>query len=116
LLSRDDILNANDAKLEEIHIPEWNGNVYIRVMRAGERDKFEAECLNTTGKTNFRAKLAALCVCDKDGDRIFTDADIAALTNKSAAALDRIFRHAIHINQMTSDDIEELEQGLKKTD
>ena len=40
---------------------------------------------------NFRAKLAALIVVDESGSRVFSDEDAAALGQKNAKALDRIF-------------------------
>jgi len=106
---RDEILAIDDSQIEELYIPEWSKTVHIRVMRAGERDTFEAECLNTQNKVNFRAKLASLVVCDEQGERVFQDADVDALASKSASALDRIFRHAIRLNAMTQDDVKELE-------
>ena len=111
MLSKDQILNANDVKLEEVNIPEWNGSVYVRVMSAGERDSFEIQATKPNGKQNLRARLAVLTVCDKDGNRIFEESDIPALAKKSASALDAIFRVAIHLNAMTDADIEELEKN-----
>lgn len=108
-LTRDAILQKADNKIEELYIPEWEGSVFIRVMSAGERDKFEARCLST--KVNFRASLAALVVCDEEGQRLFEEKDIEALSAKSASALDRIFRSAIKLNAMTEQDVEELEKN-----
>jgi len=114
LLTKEQILKADDRPKEEVLVPEWGGNVLVRSLTAGERDRFEASCLQGS-KDNFRSHLAALCIVDEGGKRIFADEDIKALSAKSGAALDRIFRACIRLNAMTADDVAELEGDLKKT-
>lgn len=112
LLSKDDILNINDVKKEQVEIPEWGGYVYVRVMSGFARDQFESQFIGSNGKgfTNVRAKLASLTVCDEGGRRLFTEADISALGEKSGAALDRIFEVAQRINHFSDKDVDELEK------
>ncbi len=115
-LTKQQILSADDCKKERIDVPEWGGEVYIRVMTGAERDMFEAglygsDNYNGSGKMNFknvRAKLATLTLCDESGNRLFTDADMVTLGTKSAAALDRVFSAAQKLNGFTDQDVEDL--------
>ena len=115
-LTKQQILAADDTKRACLKVPEWGGEVFVRVMSGTERDMFEAEVYgsadrNGSGKLNLRnvrAKLAALTLCDESGNRLFTDADIVELGKKSAAALDRVFTVAQHLNGFSDKDVEDL--------
>jgi|TARA_R100000734_G_C3316578_1_gene109134 hypothetical protein len=112
MLDRDAILNVVDLKPEVVEVPEWGGSLYIRMLTASERDKFEASCVGTGKKqnlTNIRARLVVLCACDEAGERLFTDADAEALGRKSAAAVDKVFGACSKLNGFSSQDIEDLE-------
>ena len=91
-LSKEDILAAMDCQVQELDVPEWGGKVYFRPMSGAERDSFDAAVMaaKESGKMPGRAEIAYRVLCDKDGNRIFTAADVAALGAKSGAALDRI--------------------------
>lgn len=108
ILSRDAILAADDLTREELVVPEWGGSVYVKVMTAAERDRFE-ERFTTNRYDNVRAYLAVCVVCDEAGRSLFTLDDLAALGGKSAAAMDRIFAVAQRVNKLTDEDVEDLE-------
>jgi hypothetical protein len=113
-LSKEDILATGSAKVEKIYVPEWGGEVYIRVMKSAERDAFEASALDRKGAAkmaNIRARLAAIVLSDSEGKRLFTDADAPALGEKLAPALDRIFEAASKLNRLSKEDVEELEKN-----
>lgn len=117
LLSKQDILAANDLKTEEVHVPEWGGSVLVRTLSGRERDEFEQSTVDhKNGKPNlenFRAKLVAMCVVDENGQRLFqTKAEVAMLGNKSVAALQRIFNKAQELNGFSEKDVEELTEGF----
>jgi hypothetical protein len=117
-LSRDDILKAADNEPEEIDVPEWGGSVLVRGMTGRERDAFEMSML-TPGRggrrqvdpANVRAKLVARCVIDDDGNRLFTDADVAELGGKSAAAVDRVYAVAARLSGMGGE--EEMQELVR---
>lgn len=124
ILSKDDILAANDRKLESLHVPEWGGTVLLRTLTGAERDDFEASTVKT-GKNgrqeqdvaNFRARFVALCIVDDSGKRLFTTrGDIGMLGSKSVAALQRVFNKAAEMNGMTDDDIESMTEDFGKAD
>lgn len=111
-LTREQILAADDIKRQAVKVPEWGGDVFVKVMTGEERDAFELDTLaEGRDRRNIRAKLLARCLCDDNGKRLFTDAEIAALAAKSGGALNRLFDVAIKLNRIGNDEIEELEKN-----
>ena len=116
-LTKDQIVAAQDIKTEIVEVPEWGGAVAVRELTGIERDAFEQSLLRLTpeGKrepdlTNMRAKLCAACIVDGEtGDRLFTEATLGELANKSAVALGRVFQVAQRINGMG--DVEDAEKN-----
>ncbi len=114
LLSKEEILRADDLKSEIVPIPEWGGDVRVRMMTGTERDAFEASIFDSKGKDskinlkNLRAKLIVLTTIGDDGKKIFTDADIENVGAKSAKALDRVFAVAQRINGIGQKEVDEL--------
>ena len=122
LLSKDQILAAEDLVTEDVEVPEWGGTVRVRMMTGAERDSFEDSLTQTKGKNvktnlaNLRARLVARTVVDEAGKRMFTDAEAGVLGQKSAAALDRVFEAARKLNGMTEADVEELTEDFPEED
>lgn len=119
ILSRDAILQANDLEKELVPVPEWGGEVYVRAMTGAERDRFEASVVEQRGKKQIfhieqiRAKLASYTICDEQGNRLFTDADVKVLGQKSAAALQRVYEVAQRLSGITDTAVDELAEGLE---
>jgi len=113
MLTADGILNSSDlSDLKKVNVPEWGGEVYIRVMTGIERDRWEiaaTSAMKDTQTLNIRATLCAICICDDKGKRLFTDEQAQALGEKSSLALGRVFEVARHLNRLTDRDLEELE-------
>ena len=120
ILNRDQILSIADLKTELVEMPEWGGSVYVRGMNGAERDKFEGSLVEQRGKerkvntANIRAKLASLTICDESGKRLFSEADVQAISQKSASALQRIFEVAQRLSGITDADVEELAEEIEK--
>lgn len=114
ILNRDAILQTSDIRKELVSVPEWGGDVYVRSLTAAERDQFEASLIVQRGKQqeinlkNARAKLAVLAICDEQGQRLFSDADLAEMGKKSAGALQRVWIVAQRLSGITDEDMEEL--------
>ncbi len=106
---KDQILQADDLPRKELFIPEWGFSVMIRTLTAGERDRFEGQ-QNKDPFGDVRARLAVLCLCDGEGARLFTDADIPAVSAKCSKALDRIFTVCVRLNGISRQDLEELKK------
>lgn len=111
---RDQILTKDDLPKRSVMVPEWGVTVVVRTMTGRERDRFEEETLVKKGRTkeaslaDIRARLVQVCACDSDGKQIFEPGDVAALTQKSAKALDRIFAVAKDLSGFSDEDIEDL--------
>jgi hypothetical protein len=113
-LTADQILAADDmGLLGPIKVPEWGGEVYVRVMSVGERDSYERMWIGRkdTGIDNFRSEYLARCLCDENGNLIFSRASVAKLASKSGAVVSRLFDEALKHNNMTEADVEELGKG-----
>ena len=119
ILTREQILDAQDLQTEVVEVPEWGGSVKVQGMTGRDRDAFEAEIIERKGKDfnvnmqNIRAKLVSLSLVNGDGQRVFTDKDVAALGKKSAVALDRIFTVAQTLSGISKEDVEELAKNLE---
>ena len=106
LLTRQEILEASDKTSEIIDVPSWGGEVRVQAIMSHDRDKFEREYLDAS---NIRASLVARCVVDANGDRLFTDADVELLGERSAEAMDAVYNVCLRLNGMGADDVAELE-------
>ena len=110
MLTREQILAANDTPTQTVPVPEWGGNITVRTMSARDRDalEFAAIAARDEGSTvdNVRARYAAACIVDDKGNPLFTDEDIVALGNKSGAALDRVYQAIAELNRIMPGDIE----------
>ena len=114
--SKSEILAAlKRAKVEELDIPDLGLTIFIRVIKAGERDAFESSLVDAKGRPNVRdvrARFAALVISDADGNPIFNVPEVAELTKGNAKALDRIWEKAKTLNGMLKDvDGEKKESG-----
>lgn len=115
ILSKSDILAAQDLQTQEVSVPEWGGSVRVRSLTGTERDVFETALVKVVdGKRipdmdNLRAKLLAATLVDENGTPLFSIADVGdlgCLGSKSAAALDRIFGVAQRLNGMAAESVE----------
>jgi len=114
ILTKAQILAANDVKRIKISVPEWGGEVYISTMSGTARDEFETGILSNAkdGKVgNARARLAASTITDELGNLLFTADDIEALGLKSQVALDRVVSESQKLNKLTNADLEAAEKN-----
>lgn len=122
LLTKDAIFALNDLLFEDVEIPEWNGRLRVRGMTAAQRDAYEQSLIDARSDargrtkveanfTNAKARLAVQCVIDANGQRVFTDAEAAALGQKSASAVNRIAQVAQRLSGMSKEDLDDLEKN-----
>lgn len=109
VLSRQAILEADDLPTETVAVPEWGGDVQIRVMSGLDRIKYETAI--TTNKEDVIVALLAVTLCDEGGKLLFETADIAALASKSSKALARVFDRAIAFNKLRPADTDQAEKN-----
>jgi hypothetical protein len=115
-LSREEIFKKQDREYAVVNCPEWGGKVRVQSLSGAERDAFEESILGKRKEdgsrdvmtANLRAKLVALSAVDKDGNLLFGPDDWAALGQKNAAPLDRLFTAAQKLSGISKNDVEEL--------
>lgn len=117
-LSFEDIVVADDCKMEALVIKEWKdkegnpGTVYIRQMTAREQDKFEQDCQGKNGGPNLiniRAKMVAVCLVNAQGEKICKDESaVLKLSAKSGAVLNRIIDKITELNRITEEDLDKI--------
>lgn len=116
MLSKEQILAANDRTEETVNVPEWGGDVVVRSMSGHDRDAIDAAMLdaqNNGGNAaeNYRARVVAACVVNADGSRMFDDADIVELGGKSSLAISRVFDAAQRVSGLGKAGIERAEKN-----
>jgi len=112
-LTADELLDLADLRAPaKLYVKAWKRDVWLLDPTADVRDDWEIFCsANANKKASWRAKLASLLVCDEDGKRLFTDADISRLGKKSAAALHEIWQAGTKLLSITDSEVEELEKN-----
>jgi hypothetical protein len=116
LLTKAEILGAQDRKHEVVPVPEWGGDVLVWEMSGYWQDQYEMMLMGLTeeGKgqglkaENLRATKVAASICDENGEPLFTAADVIALGKKNSKALDRIIEAVERLNKMSEEDKAEL--------
>ena len=122
LLSKDNILKAEDLDFEEIEIKEWGGSVRVGSMTGTDRDAYEASIYDVKGKNaqlireNFRAKLIARTLIDENGNRLFTEKEVNLIGKKDSKTLDKIFKVAQKLNGLSPTDEDEFVKNLEGED
>lgn len=126
MLTRDEVLEADDRATEVVEVPEWGGALTVRALSGIERDQWEAGKVSwerTKGNGlrpgridfgNVTAQLVAQTVIGEDGLNMFSTKDVLILGQKSAAALDRVAKVAQRLSGITEADVEDLKDDLGK--
>lgn len=118
LLSKDQILGADDRDYDTVSCPEWGGEVRLRSISGTQRDNYEASIVQSNGADrkvnlrNARTKLIALCAVDEEGRLLFTADDVNALGRKNARPIDRLFDACRVLAGMSENDVERLTENF----
>lgn len=95
MLNRDQILGAEDIKIETVDVPEWGGTVRVRTLTAADRLRVVG---TVDPKVDTRIIYVAAALIDDKGEPLMTAADIPALMVKSAKATDRVYEVVARLN------------------
>lgn len=108
------IIAADDINYRDVEVPEWGGTVRLGAMAASERDRYESQVYLARQKggddaafDNVRARLVAACMINPKVDR----KQIAALGNKNAKTINRLFDICRELNGISEQDAEDLEKN-----
>jgi len=108
------ILGVADTPVEAIDVPEWGVTVGIKSMSAAARASVMElaqggqDGLDASDVQAMWGKTLVACLVDPDsGEPIFTGDDMAALMDKSALVIERLWQHCFTNSAMTEDDVNE---------
>jgi hypothetical protein len=117
-MNKEEILNLIDTKVEKFHVDAWSRDIWVRTYSAADRsrliDRHNSEESIANHHEDYLAALAAYSICDADGKRLFSDADIPALSQKSGAALEQIGSHVTTMNSLGTTAIDDAKKNSKK--
>jgi hypothetical protein len=117
-LSKEQILAAQDQPLHCESVPEWSGDVYLRILPGTEREELEAWIAQRkqpdgeVDQRGLKARLLVKALADEHGQPLFTDEDLPALEGKSGAVLDRLAAKAMVLNGLDKETQEALRKNL----
>ncbi len=106
-MGKGEILAKRTRKV--VPVETEDGTFYVRSLRLGEKNRYEAGnyklvsgkptmCLDTAD-----ARLAALVLCDKDGNALFNDLEAAELQHVDAPFLEPALAAAKKLNGLSGD-------------
>jgi len=112
-LTAADLLGAPIGAPTPVDLPELGGRVFVREMTAAERDRFDEELRDDTGKLRdgYRAQLVAATVCDEAGKLLFRPEQAADLATRGAALVVKLARVAARVNALTAEAADEAKKG-----
>lgn len=111
MISKETLLSSCKRKIEKVNVPLDGGHVFVRSMTAKERDDYELASLETGNNNSSRVMMLLHTVCDKDGELIFSEDDIALIGEMDGAIVQPIYNKAVDLAYITKEDIEELEKN-----
>lgn len=110
VLSKEQILKANDLNITKVSVPAWGGDVHIRLLTGKERDEYEnyIYSLPEDNIRGLRLKLVFMSLCEQDGKRMFdSEEDFELLASKSSDVITDLFKESQKLNAINSGGIEE---------
>lgn len=118
---KDMILGADDLKREVVEVPEWGVTVVVSEMNGRDREAWSHETFITKQdgdeiksevvREDFAARLLVRCLCDEDGNKLFSPDELAALSAKNGKVLNRLFAVADRLNGITPKAAQEIEKN-----
>ena len=111
---KEKIFTAQDIKFEPMEIEEWGVTIWVKSLTQKERSEaLEASRIDSDDELkrgeNFQMAILIAGIRDKDGNQVFTKADIELLRAKNASVLDRITRKITELSGFGA----EMEEALR---
>ena len=104
-LTREQILAARhreDRKPVKVSVPEWGGDVYLRVMTVAD----QAALSEDVKPLDMPVQVLLHCLVDETGNRLFGEDDADALAQEDFPLVLRLFSEAAKLNGLTSKELE----------
>jgi hypothetical protein len=112
-LSKEQILAAEDLDTVIEPVPEWGGDVTLKMLSAKERINWEQEVFpnGVVDTEKFLTSLVARSLVDGSGARMFSDDELDALGAKNPAVIARLREAAAKLNKIGQTDQKEAEKN-----
>lgn len=115
--TREQFLAPAKRRFAEVYLPMAEITVRIRSLLESEKEAYESAMLNAKGDiirsklVEARRRLISLCLCDENGERILSDADLEAMKELHGADLSILQGECQKLSGFSNSDIEELEKN-----
>lgn len=119
MLTKTQILEAKDLRTQVVNVPEWGGDVLVRLLTAAEREEItsiwiqHANADDSTKSTLTRDAMLLRCTVDESGNPLFDDSDLPALKKKCSVAIGRVIDAALTMNAMAADSVEDAAKNSR---
>ena len=121
-LTREDFDGIGDLeRVRAVPIPELNGDAFVLMLRADQRDAFDRSLFDEDGnrtQENLGARLVCITLCDKVGKLLYDNApgDVAALmASWPTPVIERLFQAARNFNLMEKGAVEDAAKNSETT-
>lgn len=117
MLTRDNILEVKDLETAVVSVPEWGGDVRVRLLTGTERHTLYAKA-NESGKFDmavFSALLVTMTLVDDAGVRLFADDEVGIIAGKSSKAVEKVFAKSEELNQLSARAVDEAVKNSEPT-
>ena len=114
-LTKEDIINCDDLKMEEVRVKEWGGTIFIKELSVKERIDFEAS-FKEKKEEDIMGKMLLLLsttICDKNRNPLFETSDIESLHKKNVKVILKLFRIANKLSALTVESEENIKKNLE---
>lgn len=106
LLSKGQIFASEDIQSKIINVPQWNGDVKIKVMSIEEQIEFEKLNKEKKHESDVIFAMLYLCCVDEDGNKLFDKKDLPEMQKKSSAVILKLFKECLDLNSLNENDLE----------
>jgi hypothetical protein len=110
-LTREQILAARqDRKPHRFHVPEWGGDVFIRVLSASDQMALS----DISEQKDMPITVLLHSLVSEDGARLFADDDFQELAKEAFPVILRVFSEAAHLNGLSTKELDEAMEGFQQ--
>lgn len=105
-LTREQILaarNREDRKPVKVTVPEWGGDVYLRVLTVADQVALSED----VKPADMPVQVLLHCIVDEAGTRLLNDEDAEELAKEDFPLVLRLFGEAAKLNGLTSKELED---------
>lgn len=106
LLTKEQIFACEDIRSKVVNIPQWKGDVKIRVMSIADQIEFEALNKDKKSDTDIIFAMLSLCCIDNEGNKLFDKKDLPEIKKKSSAVILKLFKECLDLNSLNEKDLD----------